>query len=298
MIASSMGKLMLIAALVACGRSGEEKHTRLIVEVDRTTIHVDGPVDMQQIIRRIEAAGNSQWFHLLWPLVKARKLDDDHLAVDVYSTKAATVDHIVRLIESLTTLEFRILANIHDHAELIEKARQSDSRELRDADGKLLAWWVPVSKGRETEFTRYADIACRKHTDPRTGKEVTEVLVVKDPFDVTGAHLVKARCGYDANGTPCIFLTFNQEGGRLFGQLTSKNLPEENQQHFSRRLGMIFDGYLFSAPLVKSKITTAAQIVGRFTRAEVEEIADLLNAGALPARLRVVERAIVEDQPQ
>ncbi|MHC4402725.1 MAG: protein translocase subunit SecD [Planctomycetota bacterium] len=219
----------------------------------------------------------------------------------------AEVERVKKKISSAGTLEFRILANNRDHGktpkeqaykDLIEKAKQSpgdtlyqlDSpgKPIRDEKGNqiVLAWWVPVQKGEEDEFTEgpggHGEICTR--TRIRNEYEYVEVLVVKDNYDVTGDYLRDATTSIDRNARPNVLFTFNTRGGWKFGGLTGDNPPDEGQD-FSRRLGIILDGYLQSAPGIKAVIFQSGEITGDFTQTEVRDLVDILNAGKLPARL-------------
>ena len=231
---------------------------------------------VQAINRRVNPGGVLE--------VTIRPLGDTQIEVIIPEADREEVERLKRKISSAGTLEFRILANNRDHQALIEQALSREDRVLRDAEGRVLAWWVPIARGQEANFA-YPEIATRKRKDPRTGYEFTEVLVVKDPFDVTGAYLVHAAPGFDRTGAPAVFFTFNSEGGMRFGGLTGNNLPEPGQVEFTRKLGIILDGYLYSAPAIRDTIFTHGEITGRFTREEVQDLVDILNAGSLPARL-------------
>ena len=239
-----------------------------------------GRVDIEKLVqainRRVNPGGVLE--------VTIRPLGDTQIEVIIPEADREEVERLKRKISSAGTLEFRILANNRDHQALIEQALSREDRVLRDAEGRVLAWWVPIARGQEANFA-YPEIATRKRKDPRTGYEFTEVLVVKDPFDVTGAYLVHAAPGFDRTGAPAVFFTFNSEGGMRFGGLTGNNLPEPGQVEFTRKLGIILDGYLYSAPAIRDTIFTHGEITGRFTREEVQDLVDILNAGSLPARL-------------
>ncbi len=75
--------------------------------------------------------------------------------------------------------------------------------------------------------------------------------------------------GSTVRGTGCSF-TFNSEGGMRFGGWTGNNLPETGQVEFTRKLGIILDGYLYSAPAIRDTIFTHGEITGRFTREQVQ----------------------------
>lgn len=70
----------------------------------------------------------------------------------------------------------------------------------------------------------------------------------------------------------------DERGGGQFEVLT-----RENQQ---KPLCILLDGVAISAPRIQSTIRTRGQISGDFTEAEVNYLAQTLNAGALPARLK------------
>ena len=76
----------------------------------------------------------------------------------------------------------------------------------------------------------------------------------------------------------------------MFGKLTGEHLPNDSTG-ISYSLGIIIDGELFSAPTIRSKIGAAGQITGSFTEIEVSDLAAVLNAGSLPARLHLVAEA-------
>ncbi|MBN2295729.1 MAG: protein translocase subunit SecD [Pirellulales bacterium] len=193
------------------------------------------------------------------------------------------VKRIERKISSAGTLEFRILANETDHSDIISIGRKTEGRKVRDAAGKLIAAWVPVTKGRDDEFAMFRGIATRAQN--YAGEESLEILVVIDPYNVTGEYLAGTTSGYDNRMRPCVDFLFNTQGGHLFGGLTNDNLPDEVGD-FKRQLGIILDGYLYSAPSINGPITTSGQITGDFTQKEVKDLVDVLNAGSLPAALK------------
>ena len=119
-------------------------------------------------------------------------------------------------------------------------------------------------------------------------REVREVLVVNDDYNVTGSYLQNVRAGQGLEG-PTVNITFNTQGAQLFGGLTGHNLPDE-VLGFRRKLGIILDGALFSAPYIRSTITDNAEISGgHMTQKEVDATVNVLNAGSLPVRLREVK---------
>jgi len=235
-------------------------------------------VDMDKLIaavsRRVNPGGVKE--------VTIRPFGARQIEIIIPEADEAEVARTEKIISSSGNLEFRILANERDHKLEIERARTSDADRLFDAEGNLKAWWVPVTVGQEESFAGYSEIATRMRTV--RGKQRLEILVVKDPFDVTGAYLSQARTDVDQTGRPAVNFNFNARGGQLFAQLTSRNLPDEVQD-FSRKLGIILDNHLYSAPAIRSTINDRGEITGNFTRQETEDLVNVLNAGSLPAAL-------------
>ena len=83
---------------------------------------------------------------------------------------------------------------------------------------------------------------------------------------------------------------FNSEGGSLFGQLTQSHLPDEVNKDLTYKLGIVLDGTVYSAPSIQSTIYNSVQITGSFTKQQVEDLALVLNAGSLPAKIRPVKK--------
>ncbi len=257
----------------------------LIYEVDPASSPTDlSTAETDKLLKAIDRRLNAG----LEKLAQVRKLDDGRIEVALMRDNDKDRQRVERLLAKPGTLEFRILANERDNKELIEQARKEPSKAgVLDASGKRLAWWVPVKEGEEKSFAGSPDIVRRtKNTDHR---EVMEILVVADPYNVTGAYLTKAAVVADQRGKPCIEFTFNENGGQLFAELTGDHLPDA-KTGFHYRLGIILDGELWSAPLIHSVIHNKGQISGSFTDEQASEIADGLNAGSLPARLRLVQK--------
>ncbi len=104
---------------------------------------------------------------------------------------------------------------------------------------------------------------------------------------VDGADLVDAQQSFDQQtGEPDVTFRFNLRGGQKFGRVTTENV--------GRPFAIVLDGKVISAPVIRSPITGGTgQITGNFTSEEASSLAILLRAGALPAKLTVVEERTV-----
>jgi SecD/SecF fusion protein len=223
---------------------------------------------------------------------RVRPLDDGRIEVSIFRAEAGEMQRIADLLPRPGTLEFRILANARDHQQLIARSKaEPESNSLSDPGGQLPAWWLPVQDAVEKRIGQVDHIATRTVT--KGDREVLEVLVVKDPFDVNGSHLKRVSVDSDGGGRPCVAFTFAASGAQRFGDLTGNNLPDPTGQVY-RHLGIIIDGELSTAPRIMGKVSDRGQMTGDFTRQEVQDIVDLLNAGSLPAAIRKVEQRMVD----
>ncbi len=113
----------------------------------------------------------------------------------------------------------------------------------------------------------------------------------EDPFqetELTGRYLKSATMVFDPQtGRPVVSLEFNDEGAKIFERLTEKNV--------GKILAIYIDNFPISTPVVKEKISQGkAQIEGNFTVQEAKDLAQNLNAGALPAPISLVSQKQVQ----
>ena len=102
---------------------------------------------------------------------------------------------------------------------------------------------------------------------------------------VSGENLIDAQPSFQQN-EPVVSFRFDAAGGKRFGDTTSQNV--------GKRLAIVLDGQVISAPQVREPILGGNGIIsGSFTVAEAQDLALLLRAGALPAPLTVLEERTV-----
>jgi len=250
----------------------------LVYEVDQTQKKTNEAVDMDKLIaavkRRVDPGGQKE--------VTIRTYGVEQVEIIIPEIDENEVKRIKGIISTTGELQFRILANNRYNKDIIAQAEAEPSKiQIRDAEGKLLAWWVPVRSTELRSVAGYPEIARRTRQTP--DGEITEVLVLKDEYDVTGAYLTQARAG-TFEGKPCVHFSFNDYGGQLFGSMTGTHLPDKTGD-FTFKLAIILDNEIYSAPSIQAAITTQGQITGSFTPQEVSSLVSVLNAGSLPAAL-------------
>ncbi len=113
------------------------------------------------------------------------------------------------------------------------------------------------------------------------------VLPIEKQVMVQGEDLTDAQPGFDQRTSePVVNFRFNIKGGQQFGAVTSANV--------GKPFAIVLDGKVISAPRILGPITGGSgQISGRFTVEQASNLAILLRAGALPAKLTIVEERTV-----
>ena len=107
-----------------------------------------------------------------------------------------------------------------------------------------------------------------------------EIVDGKETPRITGDYLVSAMSQPANDGRPAVSFAFNANGGRLFGDLTRKNVPvEESGPQIKRFLAIVLDGMVESAATINSEIREHGQISGNFTNREVDQLVNILRAG-------------------
>jgi len=112
-------------------------------------------------------------------------------------------------------------------------------------------------------------------------------LIVERRTKITGECLKTSSEGLHPEGNyPIVNFTFNIRCARLFGDLTQKNIGQ--------RFAVVLDGVIITAPRINGAITGGSGFIeGSFTLESARELSLLLNAGALPAKLIIVEERTV-----
>ena len=222
--------------------------------------------------------------------VTVRRVGNDRIEIIIPGADPDLVEQKKRLITKLGSLEFGIVANDRDNKMQMEDASRlpPNVTELRNRENRVIASWRDVveSKADQDKSHAFREVP---RMDPKTGEEVKvpQYLIMHDlpELTVTGKYLTNASPTQDENGNPAVAFRFNPRGAALFGNLTQKNLPDATDQ-FKRKLAILLDGKVHSAPTINSRITDNGIIQGRFDMKEVNELVGVLNAGALEVPLK------------
>ncbi|MEE2990176.1 MAG: protein translocase subunit SecD [Planctomycetota bacterium] len=272
------------------------------------------PIDalIQALSRRINPGGTRE--------MVLRAYGSRQIEIIIPDAEESEIAQIKKRITQAGLLQFRIVANNHDHQTHIDRATDQkgadiiyDDPSLPADQRKQLAQWVRVARDDEPDVNDHRAIkynAVSDHVRDADTKNVlnfggqrikdekafdrylleagiddVEVLMaVDDGQDILGGDLGVVRAGVDQNGAPTVDFSLRGSGIGRFKKLTSKNRPDD-RQGVTRQLGIVLDNYLLSAPTIRSTISERGQITGNFTREEINFLVGILRAGRLPATL-------------
>lgn len=99
---------------------------------------------------------------------------------------------------------------------------------------------------------------------------------------LTGKQFSHASAEADPSGRGfAVSLQFNDEGAKLFGEITKRNI--------NKPVAIFLDDELISQPTVNTEITTGQAVIqGSFTAGQATSLATDLNTGALPAPIILI----------
>ncbi len=120
----------------------------------------------------------------------------------------------------------------------------------------------------------------------KAGSNTTPYLVQRRVM-VSGDRLEAAAPGFDPrSGVPVVTFRFDTRGAKEFGDVTKANV--------NKLFAIVLDNKIISAAnIIEPIIGGSGQIVGNFTVETSNDLSILLNAGALPAALTVIEERTV-----
>ena len=105
-------------------------------------------------------------------------------------------------------------------------------------------------------------------------------ILLKKETLLTGEYLSEARVNFDPqSGQPEVGIKFNSKGSRIFADITEKNI--------NKRLAIVLDGEVYSAPTIQSKIVGSGRITGNYTDESAKNLALILRE-AFPTPVKIL----------
>ena len=168
--------------------------------------------------------------------------------------------------QSLSTVGY---AHERDTAEVNKVIYGSEAQKVIPSDVKLL-WSAKPLDGTKNIFELHA----------------LKVTSTSGRAPLEGDVITDARDEFDNFGHPCVSMSMNNEGARLWAQLTKQNV--------GKAIAIVLDGVVYSAPRVNGEISGGnSQITGNFTIEDTKDLANTLKSGRMPAPARIVQEEVV-----
>ena len=197
------------------------------------------------------------------------------------------------LIGKTAKLEFKFV-NDQDAAPMSEWLEKVKKTGLEYVKGERFSDYTKkVNEILASDLPKGYEIAFSKETN-KTTNEITnmEPYLVEKVTSLTGEELQEAFVRMDQEqNRPYVALEFKPSGAKIFEEITGANI--------GKRLAIVLDGNVYSAPMVQARIAGgSAQItlgVGDYNAvmAEARDLALVLRAGALPVELVFEEQRVV-----
>lgn len=131
----------------------------------------------------------------------------------------------------------------------------------------------------------------KNKSDVYNNEEYFEILLVDKKASLDGTSIVEASANLasdnSATGGWEVPFELNRDGGKIFGEVTGKNV--------GKRLAIILDNKLYMAPNIQVRIPNGRGVItlGGGTAEEARDMAIVLKAGALEAPLEIMEKRII-----
>lgn len=162
-------------------------------------------------------------------------------------------------------------AHVRDTAAIDKIIHSEIAKEIIPSDMKLL-WSAKPADGLNNK--NVYELHAIKVTSA-TGRAPLEGDVVTD-----------AKDEFDQMGRPCVSMSMNSEGARLWAQLTKNNI--------GKAIAIVLDGVVYSAPRVSNEIDGGnSRISGNFTIEDTKDLTNTLKSGRMPAPARIVQEEVV-----
>ena len=289
--------------LIANVKAGNPELNDVEAQNQVNNILKDADARAIEVIRnRIDGLGVNE------PVIQGGK--NHRIVVQLPGVDAEQREAAEKSIQSAAFLEFKLVHKQND--QLVDKVLSS---------GRLPEGYVSSEDGRGykrapnyNELVKDPDYARRlslfEVPDPRyafmlereqtaDGQIIYRPIFVLRRAELTGDALSSASVELESmTGRVHVSLVFNAKGAADFARLTKAYAPRGSRNKDSdvgRRLAIVLDDTLYSAPVLKTEIPDGRAVIeGNFKWSEAAVLRNILNAGSLPAPMKILEKRSVE----
>ncbi len=204
------------------------------------------------------------------------------------------IERAKELIGRTAKLEFKLVNDEVPFSTIDAWVKKTEDAGINHKKGQSFANYVrTVNDHLKNDLPAGYEIAFEKQVNAFTNEITSKTpFLVEANAKITGEALQDARVQFDQQkNEPYVGLTFKSAGSKMFEEVTGQNI--------GRRLAIILDGNVYSAPNIQSRIAGGnAQItlgLGNYQKIlkEAKDLALVLRAGALPVQLDFLEQRTI-----
>jgi preprotein translocase subunit SecD len=214
-------------------------------------------------------------------------LSDQAIAQDTARAVQQSIEIIRKRIDALGTREPSIAPQGTNRI-VVEAPGESDPERLKNVIGQTakLTFQLVDDSLPPQEIANGAPIPPESVVIP-SQDGFSPSYLVKRHVAVAGDMLTNAQMSFNPQtGAPVVVIRFNGQGSRRWADATTENVK--------KRFAIVLDNKILSAPVIQEPILGGScEISGNFTSETANDLAVLLNAGALPAKLNFVQQTTV-----
>lgn len=256
-----------------------------LTKVEKTRIEDQSVTKSIEVIRnRIDEFGVSE------PEIVSQ--GKDRIVVALPGVK--DIDRAKELIGKTAKLEFKMVNDEVGYQKLQEWVTKSETAGIVFKKGARFSEYLKTLNDHlKSDLPEGYEMAFERNVSAVTNETESKVPYLVDVTPrITGDSLQDARVQFDQQkNMPYVSLEFKTQGAKLFEEVTGESI--------GKRMAIILDGNVYSAPTIQSKIGGGrAQITlgtGGYNKVlkEAKDLALVLRAGALPVQLDFLEQRTI-----
>lgn len=272
-------------------------YTGLAIQNDGVQLRIRDPQQIEEARTRLEALRNP----LVSSLLGGSSVNEfdltispDGVAVFTYSPEGLT-----QRVRGIVSQSIEVISRRIDELGTTEPSiqRQGDDRILVEAPGLGDPARLKAIVGQTAQLTFHlveGTITGAETEPPKPGTIVVPDVensnisyILADVPLMTGEDLVDAQAAFDSQtNEPVVNFRLSTSGATKFGEVTQANV--------GRLFAIVLDDKVISAPQIRQPILGGSgQISGSFSVESANNLAILLRAGSLPAKLTIVEERTI-----
>ncbi|WP_140485097.1 protein translocase subunit SecDF [Flavobacterium sp. GSA192] len=272
-------------------------------ETGRILVELPGAKDVDRIKKLLGGKAQLEF----WETYKVEEIGNFLMAANeaLKKTEIAKVEKKAVVKDSLSAL----LTDTKDSTET-KKGNNPLFDKMLSQSGGGLGFYAPKDTAVINGYLKRADIKVLLSPDQRYAKfvwgkatklkdakekevEAVELYALRGNRDNTpamlGAVVTDAKDTFDQFGKPAVSMQMSPQGAKAWEELTGRAYTQKTN------IAIVLDNVVYSAPGVSSGPISGgrSEITGSFDITETQDLANVLNAGKLPASADIIQSTVV-----